>query len=170
LIRNADLRAELLRAQALDRVTPELGVMFMELVRNLSTKSNWRGYSYKDEMQSEALIQLCRGYQTYRVEKSENAFAWATAVSWNAFRKVLSREKKSQNTRDELIVAHGFSPSTGYLLSYEMSGWDETMVQPPSPGLVMKPGRGWGKAPGPAVVQKTPKAKPRGRPKKVQAT
>ena len=168
LIRNADLRAELIRAQQLGEITPVLGKMFLELVQNLATKSNWRGYSYKDEMQAEALIQLCRGYQTYRVEKSENAFAWCTAVSWNAFRKVLGREKKSQNVRDEILVANGISPSTGFLLAHEMQGWDDSMVQPPSEGLRMKPGRSWGKGAGGSTSGVVKKAEPKkpGRPRK----
>jgi hypothetical protein len=39
-------------------MTKKLAHMFMKLCERYATRSNWRGYTYNDEMRSQALLQL----------------------------------------------------------------------------------------------------------------
>jgi hypothetical protein len=40
------------------KMTNKLALMYMKLCERYGTRSNWRGYTYNDEMQSQALMQL----------------------------------------------------------------------------------------------------------------
>ena len=92
-------------------ITPRLAGMFIKLVDRYSTKPNWRGYSYLDEMVADALMQLSAAALKFNEQKSNNPFAYFTQMTTNSFRGRLATEKKSQNLRDDLLVQSGAMPS-----------------------------------------------------------
>ena len=92
-------------------ITPRLAGMFLKLVDRYSTKPNWRGYSYLDEMVADALMQLSAAALKFNEQKSNNPFAYFTQMTTNSFRGRLATEKKSQNLRDNLLIQNGAMPS-----------------------------------------------------------
>jgi hypothetical protein len=92
-------------------VTDNLAKGYMLLCDRYSMRSNWRGYTYVDEMRSQALLQLSQIGLQFDESKSQNPFAYYTAAITNSFTRILNLEKKSQNIRDDLLVKHGYSPS-----------------------------------------------------------
>ena len=92
-------------------ITDELARMFMKLVERYATRSNWRGYTYVDEMRSQALLQLSQIALQFDESKSQNPFAYYTAAITNSFTRVLNVEKRSQNIRDDLLEKAGHNPS-----------------------------------------------------------
>ncbi len=92
-------------------ITDELAKMFMKLVERYATRSNWRGYTYVDEMRSQALLQLSQIALQFDESKSQNPFAYYTAAITNSFTRVLNVEKRSQNIRDDLLEKAGHNPS-----------------------------------------------------------
>jgi len=92
-------------------LTDELVKAFMLLCQRIAMKTNWRGYSYIDEMQSAALLNLCAQGLKFDESRGNNPFAFYTTTVKNAFTKVLNTEKKSQKTRDSLLEANGLTPS-----------------------------------------------------------
>ena len=92
-------------------ITDDLAKGFMLLCDRYSMRSNWRGYTYVDEMRSQALLQLSQIGLQFDESKSQNPFAYYTAAITNSFTRILNLEKKSQNIRDDLLVKHGYSPS-----------------------------------------------------------
>jgi len=93
------------------RVTDKLAMMYMKLCERYATRSNWRGYTYNDEMRSQALLQLCQIGLQFNEAKSQNPFAYYTAAVTNSFTRVLNIEKKMQNIRDDILEQHGLNPS-----------------------------------------------------------
>ncbi len=93
------------------RVTDKLAMMYMKLCERYATRSNWRGYTYNDEMRSQALLQLCQIGLQFDESKSQNPFAYYTAAVTNSFTRVLNTEKKMQNIRDDILEQHGLDPS-----------------------------------------------------------
>lgn len=112
-------------------MTDKLATMFMLLVNRYSQRSNWRGYTYVDEMKGQALLQLSQMGLQFDESKSSNPFAYFTAAISNSFTKVLNIEKKNQNIRDDLLVKQGQNPSFTRQLEYEeqinkmRESWDE---------------------------------------------
>jgi hypothetical protein len=93
------------------RITENLGKMFIKLSERYAQRSNWRGYTYVDEMKGQAILQLSQIGLQFDESKSENPFAYYTAAVTNSFTRILNMEKKSQNIRDDLLEGAGLTPS-----------------------------------------------------------
>jgi hypothetical protein len=92
-------------------MTNKLAHMFIKLCERYATRSNWRGYTYNDEMRSQALLQLSQIGLQFDEAKSQNPFAYYTAAITNSFTRVLNIEKRNQNIRDDILEMNNFSPS-----------------------------------------------------------
>lgn len=93
------------------RITEELGKMFLKLSERYAQRSNWRGYTYVEEMKGQAILQLSQIGLQFDESKSENPFAYYTAAVTNSFTRVLNIEKKNQNIRDDMLEEAGLTPS-----------------------------------------------------------
>jgi len=98
-------------SKAHGRTTNKLARMYMKLCERYGTRSNWRGYTYNDEMRSQALLQLTQIGLQFDESKSENPFAYYTAAITNSFTRVLNLEKKNQSIRDDILESAGLNPS-----------------------------------------------------------
>jgi hypothetical protein len=93
------------------RITENLGKMFIKLSERYAQRSNWRGYTYVEEMRGQAILQLSQIGLQFDESKSENPFAYYTAAVTNSFTRVLNIEKKNQNIRDDMLEQNGLTPS-----------------------------------------------------------
>ena len=108
-------------------MTRKLAMMFMKLCERYATRSNWRGYTYNEEMRGQALLQLSQIGLQFDESKSQNPFAYYTAAITNSFTRILNIEKKMQNIRDDILEINGLNPSwtrqnAGGATMAEMSG------------------------------------------------
>jgi len=94
------------------RITEGLGRMFIKLSERYAQRSNWRGYTYIDEMKGQAILQLSQIGLQFDESKSENPFAYYTAAVTNSFTRILNIEKKNQNIRDDMLEEAGLTPSS----------------------------------------------------------
>lgn len=92
-------------------LTPKLAKMMMKLVERYAMRGNWRNYTYNDEMQSAALLQLSEVGLKFNEARSANPFAYYTATITNSFTRVFNLEKRNQNIRDDVLQESGFLPS-----------------------------------------------------------
>jgi len=92
-------------------MTRKLAMMFMKLCERYATRSNWRGYTYNEEMRGQALLQLSQIGLQFDESKSQNPFAYYTAAITNSFTRILNIEKKNQNIRDDILEMNGMNPS-----------------------------------------------------------
>ena len=93
------------------RMTRRLAEMFLKLCERYATRSNWRGYTYNEEMRGQALLQLSAIGLKFDESKSQNPFAYYTAAIQNSFTRILNIEKKNQNIRDDILEMNGLNPS-----------------------------------------------------------
>jgi hypothetical protein len=93
------------------KMTNKLAHMFIKLCERYATRSNWRGYTYNEEMRGQALLQLSQIGLQFDESKSQNPFAYYTAAITNSFTRVLNIEKKMQNMRDDILEMNGLNPS-----------------------------------------------------------
>ena len=108
------------------KMTNKLGMMFMKLCERYGSRSNWRGYTYNDEMRSQALVQLSQIGLQFDESKSANPFAYYTAAITNSFTRILNVEKKHQSLRDDILEKNGLSPSYTRQLENEMAAKEPT--------------------------------------------
>jgi hypothetical protein len=93
------------------RITDTLARMYIMLCEKYAMKYNWRGYTYRDEMQNSAILQLTYVGLRFNEAKSQNPFAYYTAAVTNSFCRVLNSEKRVQNIRDDILEANNLNPS-----------------------------------------------------------
>ena len=105
------------------QMTPKLANMFIKLCERYATRSNWRGYTYNDEMRSQALLQLSQIGLQFDEAKSQNPFAYYTAAITNSFTRVLNIEKRNQNIRDDILEMNNYTPSYTRQGDWGGGGW-----------------------------------------------
>jgi len=110
------------------QMTRKLATMFMKLCERYATRSNWRGYTYNEEMRGQALLQLSQIGLQFDESKSQNPFAYYTAAITNSFTRILNLEKKNQNIRDDILEMNGLNPS-----------WTRQNSGKSSPGMITIP-------------------------------
>lgn len=84
-------------------------------------KAYLTGNTYNDEMRGQALLQLSVIGLQFNEAKSQNPFAYYTAVVNNAFRRVLNIEKRNQSIRDDILEANDFTPSYSRQNEHDMA-------------------------------------------------
>jgi hypothetical protein len=93
------------------QITDKLARMYIMMCEKYAMKYNWRGYTYRDEMQNSAILQLTYVGLRFNEAKSANPFAYYTAAITNSFCRVLNTEKRNQNIRDDILEMNGLNPS-----------------------------------------------------------
>jgi hypothetical protein len=96
-------------------VTNELIKMINMIAERYSRKSNWVGYSFREDMVSVATANLFVNALKFDQERYSNAFAYYTQAIHNSFLQYLADEKKHRNIRDALLIDAGSNPSFNFL-------------------------------------------------------
>lgn len=107
-----------------------LSMAFMKLCERYSSRYNWRGYSYCEDMQAQALFQLVTVGLQFNELFSSNPFSYYTSTIKNAFTVTYNEEKKAQDIRDDLLERNNQSPSWTRQLSSDLSRtehWDKIL-------------------------------------------
>ena len=87
-------------------------MMWMKLCERYATRGNVRGYTYNDEMQGQAILQLTQIGLQFDESKSNNPFAYYTAAVTNSFVRIINIEKRNQNIRDDIMEMNNMMPSS----------------------------------------------------------
>ena len=81
----------------------EMADAFYKIAKRYSSKPNFSGYTYKDDMIGEAIYTCIRYAHNFNPEKSNNAFAYFTQYCHNAFIQYINKEKKFADFKFELL-------------------------------------------------------------------
>jgi hypothetical protein len=85
-------------------ISDNLGEMFLLLAENISSKKNWIGYSYKEEMVGKGVLFLCKYAHNFsKYHPRCNAFAYVTTICNNGFIQVWEKEETQSKLKDKLI-------------------------------------------------------------------
>ncbi len=112
---NATLLPEVIRSKELGQITPKLAGMLKLLTERYSCHPNFIGYSFREDMCGEALVNLSRNALLFNPEKSSNPFAFYTTAIYHSFLQYLNTEKRHRNIRDALLIEIGENPSFNYM-------------------------------------------------------
>lgn len=118
-VRNADLLPAVIEAKQLGRVTDKLIMMIRIIAERYSRKSNFGGYSFREDMVSAAVENLCKNALKFDAEKYTNPFSFYTTAIHNSFLQYMADEKKQRNIRDRLLIDAGAAPSYGFATDAE---------------------------------------------------
>ena len=99
---------------------------FLRIAEGLSHKSNFIRYTYREEMVMDAVENCLKAIHNYNLEAATrtgkpNAFAYFTQITWYAFLRRISREKKQQDIKLRYLSRSGIENFVDNELGDEMS-------------------------------------------------
>ena len=101
-VKNADLRAELIKSKEQDELTPEAVAMIIQIATKLSNRLHYVNPDDKEDCIQYAILDCISYWRNYDPAKSDNAFAYITSICRNGFAKgwrALGYMKMPQSSR-----------------------------------------------------------------------
>ncbi len=96
------------------RIPPEpvmpdsIGIAILKICEGISMRHNYRGYTYRDEMVRDAIVDCVRGVKKYDGTKNSNPFGYFSVAAERAFWSRMEKEKRAHQTKMDL----SFDPDT----------------------------------------------------------
>jgi len=125
-VTNKALLAEFKVSREKGEMTKELAKMVMLICERYARRGSYASYTYNDDLQSFALMNLVKSWKSFNPEKSQNPFAYFTSCIHNSFLQYLNQERKHRNIRDALLIENGLDPSYTYTGSYQYTDKNNT--------------------------------------------
>lgn len=97
-----------------------LVVMIMMLVSKYARSGNWASYTFRDDMESAALLQLCDTALKFEETKGNNVFAYLTQIASNKFTAILNSEKTQRKIKSKLMQQAGYDATYNEQIDFEM--------------------------------------------------
>jgi len=76
------------------QVSNYIGQSILLICNNLAKKPNFSGYTYKQDMISDGIIDCIAAVDNFDPDRTNNPFAYFTQIAWNAFIRRIQKEKK----------------------------------------------------------------------------
>lgn len=99
-INNDDLLKEVIIYRETGRASEVLGKMLLTIAENFSSKGNFSGYTWKKDMESEAVLTCLKYLKNFNPELSTNAFAYITQIYNNSFKLYIKDQNKHSSIKD----------------------------------------------------------------------
>jgi hypothetical protein len=80
-------------------VSNYIGECIFHISNRLSTKSNFSGYGFREDMVMDGIENCLLYIENFNPEKSNNPFAYFTQIIWFAFLRRIAKEKKHLYTK-----------------------------------------------------------------------
>jgi DNA-directed RNA polymerase specialized sigma24 family protein len=120
-LNNKDMLIQFKESKRLGRMTPEFANMMVMLTRRYASRANFMNYTFNEDMQGEALLNVARYWQNFNPDKSDNPFAYFTQTIKNSFFGTLKKEKDFRVLKSQLGLTdseeYGDDPET-------IDGWE----------------------------------------------
>ena len=89
---------------SLPKVPDYIAQCFLRIAEGLSHKANFIRYTYREEMVMDAVENCLKAISNYNLEAATrtgkpNAFAYFTQITWFAFLRRITKEKKQQEIK-----------------------------------------------------------------------
>ena len=71
-----------------------IGESILLICGNLAKKPNFSGYTYRQDMVNDGIMDCISAVDNFDPDKTNNPFAYFTQIAWNAFLRRIQKEKK----------------------------------------------------------------------------
>lgn len=86
------------------RLDDYIGESIMKIATHLAFRPNFSGYSYRNEMISDAIENCVRYIDSFDCSKSTNPFSYITQICWTSFIRRITLEKSQSLVRGKLMM------------------------------------------------------------------
>ena len=89
-----------------------IAICFLKIAENLSHKSNFIRYTYREEMVMDSVENCLKAVENYNINAATrtgkpNAFAYFTQIIWFAFLRRIAKEKRQQEIKEKYLSQSG---------------------------------------------------------------
>jgi hypothetical protein len=116
------------RKHSKPRIPEYLGECFLKLATRISTKPNFKSYTYRDDMISDATENCCQYLYNFNPNKGTNPFGYFTTMIHYAFIRRIEREKKHTYLKYKLMEKGVIDGTQSYDPSESSGQPDTTML------------------------------------------
>ena len=100
------------KKEEVPKVTDYIATCFLKIAEGLSHKANFIRYTYREEMVMDAVENCLKAIGNYNLEAATrtgkpNAFAYFTQITWYAFLRRITKEKKQQEIKLKYLTKSG---------------------------------------------------------------
>lgn len=115
-VTNAMLLEAIREAKAQGKLTNRLASYIQLIAENFSRKPNWSGYSWREDMVSAAVVNLCANWHKFDETKYEkpNPFSFYTTAIYRSFLLYIELERQLRFVKDTILMEHGMDPSFSF--------------------------------------------------------
>jgi DNA-directed RNA polymerase specialized sigma24 family protein len=99
-IKNVDLLGEIIEFKKNGRASETLGKMLLSIAKNFSSRGNFSGYTWRNDMVSEAVLTCLKYLKNFNPERSSNAFSYITQICNNSFKAYIKIQNKHSKIKD----------------------------------------------------------------------
>lgn len=101
-VNNKDLLEEVIKYRETKHITEELGRMIFEISKNFASKGSYSGYTWKEDMISEAVLTCLKYMHNFDPNKQKypNPFAYFTTIIYHSFLNYIKKQKKHSEIKD----------------------------------------------------------------------
>lgn len=108
------------------KVSEYIGQSIILICNNLAKKPNFSGYTYKQDMISDGIMDCIAAVDNFNPDKTNNPFAYFTQIAWNAFLRRIQKEKKQtyvkhKNFENSILMDETWQHSSSQLKTNEYS-------------------------------------------------
>jgi len=112
--------------QEIPEVTDYIASCFMKIAEKLSRKDNFGNYSFREEMVMDGVENCLKAIRNYNIEAATrsgkpNAFSYFTTITWYAFIRRITKEKKQQDIKMKYMA----SAPLDHYISYNINNPDQ---------------------------------------------
>lgn len=117
-ITNKELHPELRKFKETGKMSEELGEMVMTMCKNMLFRGNFRNYTYKDLMMSEAYTNILKYLHNFDIDHPKaNGFSYISSCIYNSYRNCIKKQQRHSRLKDKLYkVRLELVEKTGYNL------------------------------------------------------
>lgn len=88
------------------RVPEDVGGAIIKIAENLAKKPMFSGYTYRDDMVGDGVINCLLYIDNFDPDISSNSFSYFTRIIWNAFLRRMESEQKESYVKFKSLVNH----------------------------------------------------------------
>jgi DNA-directed RNA polymerase specialized sigma subunit len=141
-------KALLVEAEKAGQIRPQvpnyIGKAIELICKNLAKKPNFSGYTYKEDMIGDGIIDCISAVSNFDPERTNNPFAYFTQIAWNAFLRRIQKEKKQtyikhKNFENSFLMTeyadgdYGLQMATNEYSSEIVRSYENKLTKPKKP-------------------------------------
>jgi len=105
-VNNEDILKEISIYKDTGVMTEKLGIILIQIMKGLSSKGNFYGYTWKEDMVAEGLLTCVKYLKNFDPEKSQNPFSYITKIGYMSFIAYIKKQKKHSEIKKTCYEFH----------------------------------------------------------------